>query len=165
MDPYGEGGVVNLSLPPCSRLKIEILIITPCYVVGNPLAVFKVGGGDFSSIAWIIYLSLSLPPMVYGLFLLHRMIRYEFLPVESSRSASIVGCENDHSVIKHSIPFKSFRYVSNGLVQWSYHPSIRPSVVHYNILEFLKNRVWNRIKCTSNHIGLGLKYETSWKYI
>lgn len=29
MDPYGEGGgVVKLSLPPCSRLKIEILIIT-----------------------------------------------------------------------------------------------------------------------------------------
>lgn len=53
MDPYGEGGGGGkVILAPLLSAENRNTDHNPCYVVGNPLAVFKVGGGgDFSSIA------------------------------------------------------------------------------------------------------------------
>ena len=132
-----RGGGGEVILAPLLSAENRNTDHNPCYVVGNPLAVFKVGGGFLIDRMNNVFIFIFTPDGVWFIFCFTGWSGMNFLPVESSRSASIVGCENDHRVIKHSIPFKSFRYVSNGLVQWSYHPSIRPSVVHYNILEFL----------------------------
>ena len=51
MDPYGEGGGGKVILAPLLSAENRNTDHNPCYVVGNPLTVFKVGGGDFSSIA------------------------------------------------------------------------------------------------------------------
>ena len=49
MDPYGEGGGGGeVILAPLLSAENRNTDHNPCYVVGNPLAVFKVGGGGIS---------------------------------------------------------------------------------------------------------------------